>query len=131
MKQLTNFVDFKNISYTCRVSIIYTLTHGVSSVDTLIKNSAEDCLFLDITVPGGVNETNKKPVMVWIHGGGYVAGSKNGYLGAKDTFLGATLAKQGDVIIVAINYRLDILGFLSDGPGSCFPTVFLAWFVST
>ena len=83
----------------------------MSSVDTLIKNSAEDCLFLDITVPGGVNETNKKPVMVWIHGGGYA-------IGAKDSFLGATLAKHGDVIIVAINYRLDILGFLSEGPGS-------------
>ena len=70
----------------------------------------EDCLFLDITVPGGVDEANKKPVMVWIHGGGYVAGSKNGYLGA-------SLAKHGDVIIVAINYRLGVFGFLSDGPG--------------
>ena len=62
--------------------------------------------------------------MVWIHGGAYT-------LGSKDVYLGATLAKHRDVIIVTINYRLDILGFLSDGPGSCFPTVFLAWFVST
>ena len=76
-----------------------------------MKDSNEDCLFLDITVPGGVDETNKKPVMVWIHGGGYA-------FGAKDAYLGATLAKHGDVIIVAINYRLDILGFLSEGPGS-------------
>ena len=62
--------------------------------------------------------------MVWIHGGAYT-------LGSKDVYLGATLAKHGDVVIVAINYRLDILGFLSEGPGSCFPTVFLVWFVST
>ena len=71
----------------------------------------EDCLFLDITVPGGVNKTQKKPVMVWIHGGTYLFGSK-------DVYLGATLAKHGDVIIVAINYRLGALGFLFDGPGT-------------
>ena len=76
----------------------------------------EDCLFLDITVPGGVDVSTKKPVMVWIHGGGYVYGSKDGYLGA-------TLAKHGDVIVVAINYRLGVLGFLSDGPGK-------TWFTS-
>ena len=87
------------------------LIHGTFFAGTFLKDSSEDCLFMDITVPGGVNETNKKPVMVWIHGGAYT-------LGSKDTFLGATLAKHGDVIIVTINYRLDILGFLSDGPGS-------------
>ncbi|KAF6017688.1 hypothetical protein EB796_024018 [Bugula neritina] len=41
----------------------------------------EDCLFLDITVPGGVDMNKKKPVMVWIHGGGYIFGSKNAYFG--------------------------------------------------
>ena len=76
-----------------------------------MKAVDEDCLLLDITVPGGVDETNKKPVMVWIHGGSYLTGAKN-------FFPGASLAKHGDVIIVAINYRLDILGFLSDGPGN-------------
>ena len=75
-----------------------------------VQASNEDCLFLDITVPGGVDASIKKPVMVWIHGGSYLTGTKNFYPGA-------SLAKHGDVIIVAINYRLDILGFLSDGPG--------------
>ncbi|KAF6038746.1 hypothetical protein EB796_002947 [Bugula neritina] len=56
----------------------------------------EDCLFLDITVPGGVDLNKKKPVMVWIYGGGYAVGSKN----------------------VTINYRLAMLGFLYDGPGT-------------
>ena len=76
-----------------------------------MKAVDEDCLLLDITVPGGVDVSNKKPVMVWIHGGSYLTGAKN-------FFPGAALAKHGDVIIVAINYRLDILGFLSDGPGN-------------
>ncbi|XP_067937649.1 bile salt-activated lipase-like [Watersipora subatra] len=71
----------------------------------------EDCLFMDITVPGGVDLANKKPVMMFIHGGGY-------RLGSKDVFLGASLAKHGDVIVVTINYRLGALGFLFDGPGT-------------
>ena len=73
----------------------------------------EDCLFLDVTVPGGVNASNKKPVMVFIHGGAYVTGSQ-------DIYVGAPLAKHGDVIVVAMNYRLNFLGFLSDGPGKIF-----------
>ena len=74
---------------------------------------SEDCLLLDITVPNGVDASQSKPVMVWIHGGGYTTGSKNGYLGA-------TLAKKGDIVFVAINYRLGIFGFLSNGPGELF-----------
>ena len=70
----------------------------------------EDCLYLDISVPGGVDPKNKKPVMFWIHGGGYVTGSK-------DIYPGAALAAKGDVIVVAINYRLGALGFLPDGKG--------------
>ncbi|XP_067937750.1 acetylcholinesterase-like [Watersipora subatra] len=71
----------------------------------------EDCLFMDITVPGGVDPTKKKPVMMFIYGGGYLYGSK-------DIYLGASLAKHGDVIVVTINYRLGALGFLYDGPGT-------------
>ena len=52
----------------------------------------------------------KKPVMVYIHGGGYYAGTAIGYIGGP-------LATAGDVIVVAMNYRLGIFGFLSDGPG--------------
>lgn len=70
----------------------------------------EDCLYLDITVPGRVELAHPKAVMVWIHGGTYK-------IGAKDVYLGAPLASHGDVIVVTINYRLGVLGFLSDGPG--------------
>ena len=72
----------------------------------------EDCLTLDIAVPGSIDQANLKPVMLWIHGGGYVFGSK-------DFYVGASLAAQGDVVVVAINYRLGSLGFLADGPGLC------------
>jgi len=48
--------------------------------------------------------------MIWIHGGGYTTGAKN-------TYFGAPLAVTGDVIVVAINYRLGPLGFLSNGAG--------------
>ena len=70
----------------------------------------EDCLFLHVTVPGETRAGQKKPVMVWIHGGGFNAGASSGYIGAP-------LALNGDVIVVTINYRLGIMGFLSDGPG--------------
>ncbi|KAF6023162.1 ces3 [Bugula neritina] len=67
----------------------------------------EDCLFLDITVPRGVQLGAKKPVMVWIHGGGFVLSSGSSYIGA-------AIATAGDVIVVTINYRLGVLGFLTD-----------------
>ena len=71
----------------------------------------EDCLFLDVVVPGGVSSDRKKPVMLWIHGGGYT-------LGHRMQYIPAVLAEHGDVIVVTINYRLGIFGFLSDGPGT-------------
>lgn len=65
---------------------------------------SEDCLFLNIYTPrvGGA----RKPVMVWIHGGGFVTGAGGDY----DPHL---LAERQDVIVVTINYRLGALGFLS------------------
>ena len=73
----------------------------------------EDCLFLHVTVPGETRAGQKKPVMVWIHGGGFNAGASSGYIGAP-------LALNGDVIVVTINYRLGIMGFLSDGTGELY-----------
>ena len=70
----------------------------------------EDCLFLDVVVPGGASSDGKKPVMVWIHGGGYLYGHRMQYIPA-------VLATHGDVIVVTINYRLGIFGFLSDRRG--------------
>jgi para-nitrobenzyl esterase len=71
-----------------------------------VAPQSEDCLFLNIWTPQA--DTKKRPVMVWIHGGGFVTGS--GYIGAYE---GTHLAKRGDVVVVTINYRLGAFGFLN------------------
>lgn len=72
---------------------------------------SEDCLFMDITVPRQGPPGEKKAVMVWIHGGAFS-------FGAGSTFIGTPLAVMGDVVMVTFNYRIGMLGFLYDGPGT-------------
>jgi len=74
---------------------------------SISKSSSEDCLFLNIWRPSGISKGAKLPVMVWIHGGGFVGGS-----GALPDASAASFVKQG-VILVAINYRLGRLGFFA------------------
>lgn len=69
--------------------------------------SAEDCLFLNIWRPVRTTSAAKLPVMVWIHGGGFVFGS-----GSWPSTAGTEFAKQG-VLLVTINYRLGRLGFFA------------------
>jgi para-nitrobenzyl esterase len=66
----------------------------------------EDCLVLNVFTPGP-NDSHKRPVMVWIHGGGYAYGS-----GGSLAYDGTNLARGGDVVVVSINHRLDIVGHL-------------------
>jgi para-nitrobenzyl esterase len=73
-----------------------------------VSNMNEDCLYLNVWSPGADNK--KRPVMVWIHGGAFVSGS-----GSSSWYDGASFAAQGDVVVVTINYRLGILGFLHLG----------------
>jgi len=70
--------------------------------------AGEDVLNLSIWTPG-VNDNRKRPVLVWIHGGGYATGS-NEELKSYD---GERLARRGDIIVVGLNHRLNILGFLN------------------
>lgn len=67
---------------------------------------SEDCLYLNIYVPGDVSRDRRLSVMLFIHGGGFVIGSAGEYNGQR-------LAAQGDVIVVTINYRLGLFGFLN------------------
>jgi len=71
----------------------------------------EDCLFLSVYVPDMSFEGNstKLPVMVWITGGGFRTGGFNYYSFGPNQFM------QRGVIMVALNYRLGVLGFLSMG----------------
>ncbi|HVW44933.1 MAG TPA: carboxylesterase family protein [Amycolatopsis sp.] len=64
----------------------------------------EDCLNLTVVTPG---TEGKRPVLVWIHGGAYTTGS-----GSMAFYDGRRLAAEGDVVFVAINYRLGALGYL-------------------
>jgi para-nitrobenzyl esterase len=68
---------------------------------------SEDCLRINVWTPAADNK--KRAVMFWIHGGGMVAGSDN-ELRAYD---GENLARQQDVVVVSINHRLGVLGFLN------------------
>jgi para-nitrobenzyl esterase len=66
---------------------------------------SEDCLYLNVFTPAV--DGNARPVMVWIHGGGFVTGS-----GGAEWYDGTNLAVKNDVVVVTINYRLGILGGL-------------------
>lgn len=65
----------------------------------------EDCLVLNVWTPA-VNDGHKRPVMLWLHGGGF--GSGSGSFPSND---GTNLALRGDVVVVTINHRLNVLGF--------------------
>jgi para-nitrobenzyl esterase len=73
----------------------------------LSKNSSEDCLFLNVWKPASATPKAKLPVMVWIHGGGFVFGSGGG-----PDVEGRAFTKQG-VLLVSMNYRLGRLGFFA------------------
>lgn len=67
--------------------------------------TGEACLSLDVWTPGA--DGGRRPVMVWIHGGGFITGS-----GALPVYDGSLLAREGDVVVVTLSYRLGALGFL-------------------
>jgi len=106
-------------------------TANLDTLMTYVQDQNEDCLYLNIYVPteDGANtkknaddissndrgededihdQNSKKPVMVYIHGGSYMEGTGN-------MIDGSVLASYGNVIVITINYRLGILGFLSTG----------------
>lgn len=67
----------------------------------------EHCQYLNIWTPG-IGEEKKRPVMVWFHGGGYSDGSNIEQV----AYEGDKLAEYGDVVVVTVGHRLNILGFL-------------------
>lgn len=70
--------------------------------------AGEDCQRLNIWTKADGNDGKKRPVMVWLHGGGFSAGSGQELPG----YDGANLALKGDVVVVTLNHRLNVLGFL-------------------
>jgi para-nitrobenzyl esterase len=66
----------------------------------------EDCLRVNVWTPGLHNK--RRPVMVWLHGGGYTAGSGQ----ELRSYDGENLARRGDLVVVSLNHRLNLLGYL-------------------
>src|SRR5271157_2341079 len=81
-----------------------TLIPEVAAVD-VNEPAGEDCLVLNVWTPG--TSKQKRPVMVWLHGGGFTSGS-----GGFKIYDGANLAGKHDVVVVTVNHRLNAFGYL-------------------
>nr|XP_032834523.1 neuroligin-1-like isoform X4 [Petromyzon marinus] len=83
-------------------------TSNAEVVASHLLEQSEDCLFLNVYVPteDDIRDEGPRPVMMYIHGGSYMEGTGN-------LFDGSVLASYGNVIVVTLNYRLGVLGFLS------------------
>ena len=66
---------------------------------------SEDCLNLNVWTPAP--DGKKRPVLVWMHGGGFAAGNSI----EQDGYHGANLARGGDIVFVSVNHRLNVFGF--------------------
>ncbi|PMD45906.1 alpha/beta-hydrolase [Hyaloscypha variabilis F] len=88
---------------------------GIEALGILSNTDAkysEDCLYLNVWTKPQVGEV-KKAVLVWIYGGGFTSGSSS-----IPAYNGANIADQEDVIVVSLNYRLNILGFPGNPNGT-------------
>jgi para-nitrobenzyl esterase len=83
-------------------------TGGNDRPDDGSIRTSEDCLVLNVWTPG-LRDGKRRPVMVWLHGG-VIRGQ------APPATDGARLVRQGDVVIVTLNHRLNALGYLYLGP---------------
>jgi len=79
-------------------------------------NISEDCLYLNMWVPKTKTRKTNMPILIWIYGGGYMAGTAT-----LDIYNGEILAAENSVIVVGIQYRVGSFGFLyygnEDAPG--------------
>lgn len=92
----TDIRDASQFGHVCFQRELFTL--GIMGQD--------DCLYLNVYTKK-IEEDKKKPVMVWIHGGGFFSGSGNDQLHAPDYLV------RKDIVLVTFNYRVGVLGFLN------------------
>ena len=76
-----------------------------ATAEGTVRPQDEDCLTLTISTPAP--DAKARPVLVWLHGGAWLSGS-----GSDDRYDGAKLAREGDMVVVGVNYRLGLLGWL-------------------
>ncbi|MGW8317382.1 MAG: carboxylesterase/lipase family protein [Bacteroidales bacterium] len=74
------------------------------------KRYGEDCLSVNVWTPE-INDNRIRPVLVWFHGGGFAGGSSI----QMEAYIGENLSKIGDVVVVTVNHRLNLFGFLNLG----------------
>jgi len=88
---------------------------GTTAAGSPVQHS-EDCLVLNVFTPG-FNDRRMRPVMVWLHGGGFSSGSGSGRI-----LDGTSLAHTHDVVVVTLNHRLNVFGYthLGDAMGADF-----------
>ncbi|CAL8374357.1 unnamed protein product [Arctogadus glacialis] len=85
-----------------------SLVSKIMSIKVTSPDVSEDCLYLNVYTPASAVAGDKLPVMLWIHGGGLT-------IGAASQSDGSPLAVYENMVVVLIQYRLGILGFLSTG----------------
>jgi para-nitrobenzyl esterase len=95
--------SWKGILECTRFSPVAMQGNGSASDSTM----NEKTLFTVNVWTQGLNDGKKRPVMLWIHGGGFASGSSN-----DPVTYGTNLAKKGNIVLVSVNHRLNILGFL-------------------
>jgi para-nitrobenzyl esterase len=89
------------------------MTEAFAPPEGIDPDGTEDCLFLNVYAPGKAPGSRPdRPVMVWLHGGGFSYGQAGLRI-----YRGHHLARDHDVVVVGINHRLNIFGFLPLGTG--------------
>ena len=102
---LMNKVDARDQGDVCPQLDMLNMKNG------LTFKGQEDCLFLNVYAPGySLNKEANRPVMVWVHGGMFTFGS-----GGMEEYGPERFMEEGKVVLVTLNYRLGVLGFLSTG----------------
>lgn len=96
-----NYFDATNFGPSC-----FQFKYGPEYIYLPNYNQSEDCLHLNIYKPKSASSSNRKSVMIWIHGGGY-------FVGQAMFYDASSLSVIGDVVVVTLNYRLGVFGFLS------------------
>ncbi|KAM5474762.1 hypothetical protein MferCBS49748_000169 [Microsporum ferrugineum] len=100
--EAANFTPSKPIKYPNETAVLRPIIENFAGQN--VKPQSEDCLKLNVWAKK--TSSKKKPVLLWIHGGRFAIGSTNSLF-----YQGKYLADKEDVIVVSINYRLNVFGF--------------------
>ncbi|KAH0839103.1 carboxylesterase family protein [Fonsecaea pedrosoi] len=98
-------------SYSGTGDTVNATAYGPQCSQASVNGTSEDCLFLNIQtpyIPKAGSSKSLRPVLFWIHGGGFTGGT-----GADPLSDGGNLASREDIVVVTINYRLSTLGLLA------------------